>query len=256
MGKLEGKGVLVTGGASGIGAATARRFHAEGARVAIADIDGQAGEALATELGAGARYVRLDVAVEASWSEALGAVMEAFGGIQVVVNNVGLPGSDNTIEDIAVAEWDRVLALNLTSALLGCKHGIAAIRRSGAGGAIVNVSSAIVLQTSPRSMAYSVAKEGVVKLTQMVARHCGEQGYGIRVNAIYPGTVDTPAAQRSFLATGRDLDAARQMVGGLHALGRIAQPDEIAAAILFLASDEASFVTGAALAVDGGFSLL
>jgi NAD(P)-dependent dehydrogenase (short-subunit alcohol dehydrogenase family) len=256
MGRFAGWGVMVTGGASGIGKAAVQAFHAEGAWVAIADLDAARGEALAAELGPGALHVHLDAREDLSWSAAVRAAVDAFGNLRVVVNNVGLPGTDNTIEDIEVDEWNRVLSLNLTSTLLGCKHGVAAIRKSGSGGAIVNVSSAIALQTSPRSMAYSVAKDGVVKLTQMVARYCGEQGYGIRVNAIYPGTVDTPAARRAFEASGRDPEMAVQMVGKRHALGRIGRPDELAAAILFLASDQASFVTGAALPVDGGFSLL
>jgi 3(or 17)beta-hydroxysteroid dehydrogenase len=256
MSRLQGKVAVVTGGAAGIGEATVRRFHAEGARVVIADVDAPAGEALAAELGEGAAYVALDVRSEPGWIQALATVAGRFGGLHVLVNNVGLPGDDTTIEEITLEQWDGALALNLTSVLLGCKHGIAAMRATGPGGAIVNVSSGIVLQTAVSGMAYSVAKIGVVKLTQMIARRCGEQGYGIRVNAVYPGVTNTPAARRTLSAMGLEGEARRKAVGAMHVLGRGAEPEELAAAILFLASDEAAFVTGAALPVDGGFGLL
>jgi len=251
--RLEGKVALITGGASGIGAATARRFIDEGARVCIADLSVEAGKDLAAELGEAAMFVKLDVADELNWREAVDATAARFDRFDVLVNCAGISGGSADIEELSLATWNQVLAINMTGTLLGCQNAIRAMKRYGNGGSIVNISSVVGIKAWGPRIAYGTSKAGVAHLTKAVALHCGKAGYNIRCNSVHPGTTDTPILDEQLPATNNDRDALMEMLKDFQALGRVAEPGEIAAAILFLASDEASFITATELVVDGGF---
>lgn len=251
---LAGKVVLISGGASGIGAAAARQFVGVGARVALGDINVAKGKALAAELGDAAVFVHLDVTDEASWRAAAATAQARFGSLTTVVNSAGvsIPG---TIEDETLEGFRRTLAINLDGVFLGCKIGVEALK-SGRGGAIVNLASTLGARAGALFPAYSSSKAGVRLLTRSVALHCAEQCYDIRVNAVLPGAIHTEMVE-GYIAAGEAAGAARaDVISGFaqsHPLKRLGRPQEVAAAILFLASDAAAFITGADLPVDGGF---
>ena len=250
MARFDGKIALVTGAASGIGKETARQFAAEGAWVAIADINEAEGQASAKALGPSGFYVHLDVTNEQSWQDALAAVEARFGGLHVLVNAAGISPGD-TIEDASLEHWHKVHAICLDGVFLGCKHGIPLIDRSG-GGAIVNISSVAGLLGVPHLSSYSSAKAGVRNLTKSMAMHCTRRGYNIRCNSIHPGSVETPILQQVHPGPmeERHIQARAKAIP----MRRIGQPVEIAKPILFLASDDASFITGTELVVDGGYT--
>ncbi len=247
------KTVLISGGASGIGAAAARAFVRGGARVVVADIQDTKAEALARELGETALGIRLDVTDEASWRSAVAAAAR-LGPLTTLVNSAGIsvPAS---IEDESLAGFRHTLAINLEGTFLGCKVGVEALK-AGRGGAIINVASTLGARSGAIFPAYSASKGGVRMLTRAVALHCAEQGYDIRVNALLPGAIHTEMVE-GYIAAGEAAGASReQVIAGFaqsHPLKRLGRPEEPAAAIVFLASDEASFITGADLPVDGGF---
>lgn len=247
MGRLQDRVAVITGGASGIGAATARRFAAEGAQVIVADLQTQLGAEIAEETGG--LFCELDVADDAAWTRLMAIVSDRFGRLDVVVNNAGIV-SGQSIEDIDLATWNRVIDVNLTGVMLGCRHGIAAMRANpgGSGGSLINIASTAAYAAIPSDAAYSATKSGVRLLTKAVAAHCARSGYNIRCNSLHPGATDTP-----ILAPA--LAAAPQLLPVFHAMspmGRMGRPEEIAAMAVFLASDEASYVTGGEFLVDGG----
>ncbi|WP_197277074.1 SDR family NAD(P)-dependent oxidoreductase [Sphingomonas profundi] len=248
MERFTGKVVLVTGAASGIGAAAARRFAAEGARVIVADLQRAAGEALAAEIGAGALFADLDVADETSWA-ALDATVDTCGRLDVLAHCAGVPGF-GTIEDTSVATWRRVMDVNALGTFLADRFAVARMRRGG-GGAIVNVASSASLRAVPGQIAYSASKAAVLHITRCTAIQCGREGYGIRCNAVLPGLTDTAMAiELEDRLGGRAV--MEEAAARSHPVGRMAQPAEIAGVIAFLASDDASFVTASAYAADGG----
>lgn len=241
--RFESKVAVVTGGASGIGLATARRLHAEGACVVISDVSDEAGEAAAAALGDRACYQHADVA-DYDQVEALMARAEAaFGGLDIVFNNAGI-GSFAAAPDLSVEDWRRVIDIDLSGVFYGCKAAIPRLRARG-GGAIVNTASISGLGGDFSFAAYNAAKAGVINLTRAVAiDHARE---GIRVNAVCPGPVDTP-----IIAGIGQFQGVRQMWDEAVPMGRFAQPEEIAAVVAFLASGDASYMTGAIIPVDGG----
>ncbi|MEY2926590.1 MAG: 3-alpha-(or 20-beta)-hydroxysteroid dehydrogenase [Pseudomonadota bacterium] len=247
--RLSGKTALVTGGARGIGAATVRRFVAEGARVAFSDLlDGQGAE-LAAELGGQAAFFHHDVSNRAAWDKVVADAEARFGPINILVNNAGIAGDATPISDESDERWHRMIAVNQTGVFHGLRAILPSMQRAG-GGSIVNVSSIAGLIAWPGLVAYSATKFAVVGMTKTAAAELGR--LGIRVNAIHPGIVET--------AMVTELDATmRGMIDGAVAnlpLNRLAQPGELANAILFFASDESSYCTGASLAVDGGWTAL
>ncbi|HXQ22634.1 MAG TPA: glucose 1-dehydrogenase [Candidatus Acidoferrales bacterium] len=245
MRMLEGKVVVVTGGASGIGRATALKCAAEGARVVVADVqDGNPVVAAARALGDDLRSRRIDVAVSADVADLMQSTGAELGRLDVLIAAAGIGGGSAATADYTEADFDRVIAINLKGVFLCMKYAIPEMLRNG-GGAIVNIASVMGLVGLPRTPAYSAAKGGVVQLTKVAAIEYA--AHNIRVNCICPGMIDTPMVQRIPAANQRHfLD--RQP------LSRLGTAEEIAAAAVFLASDASSFTTGAALAVDGGFT--
>jgi len=247
--RLEGKVALVTGGLRGIGRAIVDRFVEEGARVMVADLDEQGGD-LAAQHGEQVFYHRLDVTRDVDWVAAL-AVLEAWAGRpNVLVNNAGTSRT-GSIADASEADWQFVMNANALSVFLGCRHAVRLMAE--AGGAIVNIASARGQRPGSTQAAYSASKAAVLNLTESTALHCGENRLPIRCNAICPGVVETPLTRAHVAKSG---DAALfETMAKMQATGRLGQPREVADAVVFLASDEASFVTGAILNVDGGFRI-
>lgn len=240
MARLDGKVAIVTGGARGMGAEQARRFVAEGARVVVGDVLDTEGEAVAAGLGDAAVYAHLDVSSEESWAAAVKTAHEAFGPVAILVNNAGVLAY-STVDVLERAEFDRLLAVNLIGPFLGIKAVAADMKAAGAG-SIVNISSAAGLVGMTALAAYSSSKWGLRGLTKSAALDLGR--YGIRVNSVHPGGVRTPMAE-----------GATDELFATQALPRIGEVHEVAAVVAFLASDDASYMTGAELAVDGGLVL-
>lgn len=246
--RLDGKVALITGAASGMGAATARLFAREGAKVAAADVLEEEGRAVVASIiaaGGTARFIPLDVAEEAQWEAAIAGVLREWGRLDVLVNNAGISGSKtNDLYDTAL--WDRIMAVNARGTFLGVKHGVAAMRATG-GGAIVNLSSISGNVGQERiHCAYNASKAAVRLLTKAVAVQ--EGAAGIRVNSVHPGLMPP---MRTSGATADPVFRAKMMA---HVpMGRSGAVEEVAHAVLFLASDEASYITGAELHVDGGY---
>ena len=253
-GRVAGKVAIVTGAASGIGAAIAERLGEEGARVVVADIDVEAGEALAAKLGEGevqAVFERLDVTSEADWQRVVHDTLGAFGGLDILVNCAGVAVGGQELLQHDFANWRRILAINLDGVFLGLRYGGAAIVANG-GGAIVNISSVASKAAVMRGAAYCASKAGVAQLTKVAALEWAP--LGVRVNSVHPGYVETPLVAE-LIRQAPDADAMRAAAIARHPIGRLGLPREIANAVLFLASDEAGFATGAELLVDGGYVL-
>ena len=249
--RLQGKVAIITGGARGQGAAEARMFTREGAKVVFGDIlddDGRQVEAEIAAAGGEAVYVRLDVTDEDAWREAVGTAVSRFGKVDILVNNAGI-ASWNAGDDATVEEWDRIMEVNAKGVFLGTKAVIPAMRATG-GGSIINISSisGMVGQTNIHP-GYNASKGAVRILTKSTAvQHAAE---GIRCNSIHPGPVKTPMTERGW-SDPEWLQAMRRRTP----LGRYADPDEIAYGVLFLASDESSFMTGSEMVIDGGVTAL
>ena len=245
MGRLDGKVAVITGASSGIGKASVRRFAADGATVVLADLDEEHGRALADE--AGGRFVRTDVTDPAAVGRLYETAAAAFGGIDVLFNNAGIsPPEDDSILETDLDAWRRVQEVNLTSVYLCCKHGIPRLLARG-GGSIINTASFVaVLGAATSQVSYTASKGGVLAMSRELGVQFARQG--IRVNALCPGPVNTPLLQELF---AKDPErAARRLV---HVpMGRFGEPEEIAAAAAFLASDDASFITASTFLVDGG----
>ncbi|MEX2647945.1 MAG: glucose 1-dehydrogenase [Alphaproteobacteria bacterium] len=242
---MEGKVIVVTGGASGIGAACARRMAAEGASVVVADVDEAVGRAVVAEIGKSADFQRLDVRDEAAWSAALDTTQRRRGAIDGLVNAAGVAHADDTLERCTREVWDFVMGVNLDGVFLGTKHGIA---RMTAGGSIVNIASINANVGDADAVAYCASKGGVWLLTKSAALHCARRNLPVRVNAVHPGYVRTPMLQPFFEAdTTLEATFTRS-----HPLGRLGTPEDIASVVAFLLSDDAGFVNGVSLVADGG----
>jgi meso-butanediol dehydrogenase/(S,S)-butanediol dehydrogenase/diacetyl reductase len=256
--RFKGRVALITGGASGIGAATARRIAAEGGEVIICDRDGAVAEALATELNAGAesgpalagRVVARSFELDVTDLERTLAVVDEVGEVHVLVSAAGVDVCD-TVPNTSPDEWRTILDVDLTGVYNSCRAVLPRFAAQG-GGAIVTISSAIGTVGERNRSAYCAAKAGVENLTRAMALDHGPDG--VRANCVAPGLIDTPLIRNGKVSGADDPGAMQAMVDRHHALGRIGQPSEVAAAIAFLASDDASFVTGAVLPVDAGWT--
>jgi len=246
--RLENKVALISGGARGMGAVEAKMFAAEGAKVVIGDLLGDEGrqvEAEINESGGECVFVQLDVTDENAWQDAVAAAVDRFGKLDILVNNAGIARINN-VEDTTSEEWDLVMDINAKGVFLGTKAAIPALRKAG-GGSIVNISSIAGL-TGGRTSSYAASKGAVRLLTKSTAIQYAAEG--IRCNSVHPGVIETPMTVPLTLNTqeGRELNASR------HPLGRFGQPEDIAYGVLFLASDESSFMTGSELVIDGGLT--
>ena len=243
MTDLTNKVAIVTGAASGIGAATAKRLVADGATLVMTDIQSQAGEALAQELGA--TFFEQDVADAARWGEIVDQTKAQFGRLDVLVNNAGRTVG-KSIEEVALEEWTAGINLLLTGVMLGCQNAIRVMKQNpgGASGSIINVASTTAFTALPGDVTYTSAKSGVRMMSKSIAVHCAQQGYNIRCNAVVPGATDT-----AILA--KLPEAARAAVAATSPLNRFGEAAELAAAIAFLASDDCPFMTGSDMMVEG-----
>jgi NAD(P)-dependent dehydrogenase (short-subunit alcohol dehydrogenase family) len=250
MADFEGKIVIVTGGAKGIGRAISLAFAREGANVLCADIDDQAGQVIeqqSVELAGAIVYQKADVARVGDCQALVNTCVERWGGVDVIVNNAGIQPASSYVPAHELPEdaWDRILDVNLKSTFLMAKYAVPQMKKRG-GGAIVNIASVQGLQSAKGVSAYAASKGGLLNLTRQLAlEYAADQ---IRVNAVNPGTIETDLA----IAGSGGLEALREGAARTHPLGRAGQPDEIADAVLFLASKRASFITGEYLCVDGG----
>lgn len=263
--QLAGRKALVTGGSRGLGAGMAEALAAAGASVAIGDILEDEGKQTAQALrdsGATAEFVPLDVTDDASWTSAVGTVVDALGGLDIVVNNAGIEIT-SLVTELDPADVRRMLDVNVLGTALGLKHALRAMRPGGAagnGGSVINVASVAATIAFPGISVYSATKSGIDRLTRVAAAESGKLGYGVRVNCIYPGL--TPTAMGNQLAVDcaelglfPSPEAAAGAVVELTPLGRLGQVDDMADAVVFLASDASKFITGAGLPVDGGMGM-
>jgi NAD(P)-dependent dehydrogenase (short-subunit alcohol dehydrogenase family) len=247
-GRLAGKTALITGAASGIGRATAALFHAEGAKVAATDRN-EAG--LAELKGVADLVLPQDVTDEARWREVVDIAVAAFGRLDILVNSAGV-GTKGNIETETLADWRRTQAVNVEGTFMGCREAVRAMKESG-GGSIVNLSSVAGIIGDAQTIAYCASKGAVRLLTKSAALHCGRSGYKIRVNSVHPSFADTPMVQE-LIASSKNPERTREGLARAAPLGRLGRAEEVAAAILYLASDESAFTTGAEIVVDGGLT--
>jgi NAD(P)-dependent dehydrogenase (short-subunit alcohol dehydrogenase family) len=253
MGRMDGKIVLITGGAQGLGEATARMLVREGAKVAVTDINVEGANAVAKSLGDSAIAIEHDVTDESQWQLALKSTVDHFGGLNVLVNNAGIM-EIGSVEDISFDDWKRTHSIDLDSVFLGCKYAIQHIAASG-GGAIVNISSISGIIGGYNTAAYNSAKAGVRLLTKSVALHCARKQNNIRCNSIHPVFIDTPLID-SVMGDRNAPGEARSKLAKFVPLGKIGEPDDVAYAVVYLASDESKLMTGSELIIDGGLSAM
>lgn len=253
-GKLEGRVTIITGAASGFGEAAARRFQVEGARVVVADIDLSGATRVAESIGNGALAASVDVSDSEQVAALVALAEDEFGGLDVMVNNAGVIHAKMSIEDIPEAEFDRMVNINLRGTFLGIKHATPALRRRGRG-VILNTASIGAVLPRMYTSAYSATKSGIIMLTRSASMDLAPE---IRVNAVCPAASPTQFLQGSAGGSGAAYDAyVANMQANAHQsipLGRLADPDDVGAAMVFLASDDAAFITGIALPIDGGRS--
>jgi len=265
MNRLDGKVALISGAARGIGGQTAKRMAEAGAKVIVGDILEEPAKETVAEIkaaGGEAEFVYLDVTKDADWTAAVSKATDAFGGLDILVNNAGI-FLGREFEEATDADWDKIVAVNLKGVYLGTKLCAPALRERGKasphGSAIVNLASIAGLVGSQLDPIYSMTKGGVTLFTKSTALAFGRKGDRIRVNSIHPGVIETDMGAQTFtsraaLAGTNDVDAARNQSRHLHPIGRLGVPDDIALGIVFLASDDAGFMTGAGLVVDGGLT--
>lgn len=263
MGKLDGRVALISGAARGIGAQAARRMVDEGAKVVIGDVRDDLGRKTAEEIDGGrgvCRFTHLDVTDPDNWQGAVDETVEAFGRLDILVNNAGV-FIGRSLEEISLDEWKTLVDVNLTGTFLGTRIAAPALREAAKdtphGSVIVNLSSIAGLVGSMVDPLYSMTKGGVTTFTKSVALYFGRRGDRIRVNQIHPGVIETDMGDQTYTARARalgtnDVDAAKQASLNMHPIGRHGTADDIAAGIVFLASDDAGFMTGSSLVVDGG----
>jgi 3(or 17)beta-hydroxysteroid dehydrogenase len=264
MGRVDGKVAIVTGAGSGIGRAGAMALAREGASIVATDLSGPGAEETASLIGrAGGNAIAVthDVGEEDQWANVIEATQRTFGQLDVLVNNAGV-GGKGPLANTTTEDWRAVMRVNLDGVFFGTRAAIAAIHPEGTVrdqfGSIIIISSILGLVGGARSAAYSASKGAVRLLSKSVALECAARGQRVRVNSIHPGYIDTPMVEtaigRYAEMDGTDVSTLKSQIVGLHPIGRLGRPEDIAAGIVFLASDESSFITGAELVIDGGYT--
>ncbi len=265
MNRLDGKIAFLSGAARGIGGESAKLMASVGAKVAIGDVLEERGRQTVREIeaaGGQALFMPLDVTTEASWAAAIGATIKRFGGLDILVNNAGIFVGKG-VEEASLEDWNRLVAVNLTGVVLGTRAALPHLKARGKdsphGSAIVNLASVAGLVGSQLDPLYSLTKGGVTLFTKSTALEFGRKGYRVRVNSIHPGVIDTDMGQQTFAMRARalgtnDTEATRKVSTSMHPIGRLGVAEDIAKGIVFLASDDAGFMTGAGLVVDGGYT--
>jgi NAD(P)-dependent dehydrogenase (short-subunit alcohol dehydrogenase family) len=256
MDRVRDKVAIITGGALGLGAASARMLAREGATVVLTDLKDNEGQAVAKDItakGGKALYLHHDVASEEDWEKVVARTVKEFGRLDVLVNNagvgVGAPPEEQTLE-----QWRWLMSINLDGVFLGTKHAILAMKEHPPkGGSIINLSSIEGLVGDPNLGAYNASKGGVRLYTKSVALYCAKSGLNIRVNSIHPGYIWTPMVE-NYLKESGDVAEGRKAVDAMHPIGHVGEPDDIAYGVVYLASDESKFVTGSELVIDGGYT--
>jgi 3(or 17)beta-hydroxysteroid dehydrogenase len=246
-GQLEGKVAIVTGGASGIGAATVARFVQEGARVLATDVQESLGQSVAA--AAGASFMVQDVSAPEAWDQVMDKVQSEFGRLDILVNNAGIVIGKN-IEDVDLESWHHLLGINLTGVMLGCQKAIATMKKNPGGscGSIINIASTSAFAALPGDVTYTASKSAVRMLSKSVAVHCAQNGLNIRCNNLVPGATHTAIIDTAAKA----VPGMVEMAAAMSPMNRIGQGGDLAAAAVYLAGDDSSFVTGSDLLVDGG----
>jgi NAD(P)-dependent dehydrogenase (short-subunit alcohol dehydrogenase family) len=254
MNRVKNKVALVTGGAVGIGRACAELLAAEGALVAVSDVDAERGAEVARQIhqstGSGI-FIKHDVSRETEWTSTIAEVLSRFKRLDILVNNAGVALAKD-VEHTTVEEWRWLMGINLEGVFFGTKYAIEPMRRGG-GGSIINLSSIEGLIGDPNLAAYNASKGAVRLFTKSAALYCAKSGSKVRVNSVHPGYIWTPMVENYARSLG-DLDATRRALDALHPVGHIGEVMDIAYGVLYLASDEAKFVTGAELVIDGGYT--
>ncbi|MFT4517795.1 MAG: 3(or 17)beta-hydroxysteroid dehydrogenase [Halioglobus sp.] len=250
MGRVAGKVAIVTGGASGMGKADARLLAAEGAKVVIADLNEEDGEALAQEIGDSAIFLKLNVTDEDNWIAVIAATVEKFGQLDILVNNAGIIAL-GTIVDTDLASWRLINSVNSDGVFLGCKHAIPAMAESG-GGSIVNMSSVAAIHGQSFVAAYTASKGAVRALTKNIAMYCKEQKNNIRCNSVHPDGVKTPMVVK--VATGNE-NPTQEEIDEIGQFGNMCEPEDVANLVLFLASEESRFINGTEMLIDNASTI-
>ncbi|MBC7704951.1 MAG: glucose 1-dehydrogenase [Rhodoferax sp.] len=257
MGRVAGKVALVTGAASGLGAASARMLAREGATVVLADLNAVAAQGVLRDIeaaGGTGVAIQLDVALEPDWIRAMATIRQRYGRLNITVNCAGTNIARSFPTDTTLEDWRRLMSINLDGVFLGTKHSLAAMQQSEpVNGSIINISSIMGLIGAPDIAAYNASKGGVRLYSKSVALSCAEKRLAIRVNTIHPGFADTPLLQTA-INRFEDRAEGRRLYDALAPVGRLGVPDDVAYGVLYLASDESSFVTGSELVIDGGYT--
>jgi len=257
MGRVAGKVAVISGGASGLGAAAARMLARHGAAVVLADLDVAGADRVLAEIraeGGDGMALHLDAADETSWQDVMAAVRARYGRLNIAVNSAGTNAGRSFPTDTTLADWRLVMSVNLDGVFLGTKHQLALMRDSDpVNGSIINISSIMGITALPGLAAYNASKGGVRLYTKSVALSCAEARLNVRCNSIHPGFIDTPLLRKA-MARFNDPAEAQATYDALQPVGHLGHPDDIAHGVLYLASDEARFVTGAELVIDGGYT--
>ncbi|WP_327752237.1 SDR family oxidoreductase (plasmid) [Sphingobium sp. SJ10-10] len=250
-GRVSGKIALVTGGASGIGEATVRRFAAEGAHVIIVDRNDERGQAVAREIGSAARFLCVDVTDPAGWLNLDANIRGIYGRLDILVNSAGVVKlasiEDSSLEDLKFAQ-----SVNSNAVFMACQFAVRIMKETSKAAAIVNILSDSAVRPNHHAAAYGISKGSALNITRVVALHCAEKRYPIRCNSILPGLIDTPMSRQAFAQVPDPEAVLRELLDRRFPMRRAGTAEEVASAALFLASDEASYITGASLPVDGG----
>ncbi|UPS91294.1 SDR family oxidoreductase [Bizionia sp. M204] len=255
MDRVKNKVAIVTGGASGLGKSSAILLAREGAKIVVTDVDEENGKKVVQDIksnGGEAIFIKQDVSKEDEWKMVIDRTLKTYGKLNILANSAGI-GVGGNVEEVTLADWKKLLSINLDGSFLGTQYAIKAMKETGEGGSIINFSSIEGLIGDPHLPAYNASKGGVTIFTKSAALHCAKQGYKIRVNSIHPAYIWTPMVENLLKAQG-NLEEGKKYLESLHPVGHLGEPDDIGYGVVYLASDESKFMTGSELVIDGGYT--